>query len=60
MPCNNKNTVTVIDTETQKGHRIAKKILELDRTNNKGISKGVQNSTVAKRLIVAGMSEGGN
>lgn len=52
-----ENRVSVSNEDVQDGHRLLKKILEIDRAINKGISKKVKNPTVAKRLVVAGMDE---
>lgn len=48
-------TVKVTDPTVAKGHNITKKVLEMDREQNKGVSRKVTNNTVAKRLILAGM-----
>lgn len=52
---NNKVEVTVTDKEVAKGHNTVKRILEIDRGQNKGIARKVTNGTVAKRLIMSGV-----
>lgn len=52
---NGKVKVTVTDKDVAKGHNTVKRILEIDRGQNKGIARKVTNGTVAKRIIMAGV-----